>query len=126
MRHVLVIEDHYLFAQVVADIALCAGASSVAIAEDEEAALTLARDHRPWLILADVKLGEGGRGPRAVCRIRQECGPVPTIFITAWPDDLAAHNGPAAIISKPITVDQLTSMFNTMVREIPPNRVSHH
>ncbi|WP_375288630.1 response regulator [Sphingomonas sp.] len=125
MRHVLVIEDQYLFAQLVADIALVAGASSVAIAENEEAAVELARNHRPWLILSDLKL-RNGRGTSAVERIRAACGPVPTIYITAWPDDLHTDNGPAAIIRKPITVDQLTSVFDTMVAQIPPNRVACH
>ena len=125
MRHVLVIEDQFLFAQVVADIAMCAGASSVAIAEDEDDAVKLARDHRPWLILCDLKL-RNGRGTSAVERIRASCGPVPTIYITAWPEDLDAATGPAAVIRKPITVDQLTSVFDTMVEQIPPNRVSRH
>lgn len=126
MRHVLVIEDTWLFAQLVADVALCAGASSVAIADSEESAVELARAHRPFLILSDVDLCEGGRGPDAVIRIREEHGPVPTIFITGVPVDPDSLDGAAAVLAKPVTVDRLIDAFNQAVGRRPAARPGLH
>lgn len=120
MRHVLVIEDQWLFAQVVADIAICAGASSVAIAETEDEAVFQARAHMPWIILCDVDLRGGGRGPNAVGRIHREFGPVPAIFITGGPEDPAAMRCAAAILTKPVSPNQLLATFRSVADLIPP------
>jgi CheY-like chemotaxis protein len=124
MRHVLVIEDQWLFAQVMADIALCAGASSVAIADTEDQALVLARIQLPALILSDVDLQDGGRGPNAVGRIHQEFGPVPAIFITGAPRDAQTLDYASAILVKPISPNQLLMTFRDVIHwSAPPGAV---
>ncbi len=126
MRHVLVIEDQWLFAQFVADVAMCAGASSVAIADTEDRAIVLARQHRPAVILCDVDLREGGRGPDAVGRIHREVGPAPAIFITGNPNDTGALRHAAAILAKPVSPDQLMETLRDIVRRLPARRWAVH
>lgn len=122
MRHVLVIEDQFLFAQLMADVALCAGASSVAIAEDEDGAVALAREHVPFLILSDLHLDKGGKGTRAVNRIQQEFGPIPAIYVTGRPDDLGDDTGAAAVLRKPVTPDHLLDVLQRVASRTPARR----
>lgn len=126
MRHVLVIEDRWLLAQVVADVALCAGATSVAIAQTEEEALALAREHKPAVILCDVDLRAGGRCPDAVERIHREFGPVPAIFITATPDDADALLYGTKILTKPISANELLETVGAIVEHLPARRAVIH
>ena len=86
MCHVLVIEDEPLIAMHVADIAGMRG-TSTELAEFKEAALIAARHMMPAVIVSDVDLKQGGRGPIAVATIRNELGPVPVIFVTGTPED---------------------------------------
>ena len=65
-------------------------------------AVEIAREHRPWLILADINLGAGGDGASAVSRIvRHHRAPV--IFVTAYPERLLTGEAmePAFVITKP-------------------------
>ncbi len=126
MRHVLVIEDQWLFAQFVADVAMCAGASSVAIADTADAAVELAHQHTPAVILCDVDLRAGGRGPDAVGRIHREVGPAPAIFITGNPKDAGALRHAAAILAKPVSPDQLLETFREIVQRLPARRTAAH
>lgn len=119
MRHVLVIEDQMLFAQVVADVAMCAGASSVAIADSADEAVALSRAHRPFLIFSDIDLQAGGHGPDAVCRIRRELGPIPAIFVTGTARSVETLDGAAAILLKPVSPNELITTFNEVLAQAP-------
>lgn len=110
MRHVIVIEDNQIIGSLMADLALEYGASSVAIAVNEEEAVALARSHKPHLIVSDVDLCEGGRGPMAVMRIHAELGSIPAIFVTREPDDNDARRL-GITLSKPITGTQFGIAF---------------
>lgn len=99
---ILVIEDEPVIALDLKRLVETCGHRVVGIASSEAAAVRLAAEKRPGLILADINLGRGGDGSHAVARI-QEVMSVPVIFVTAYPERLLTAEGvePAFIISKP-------------------------
>lgn len=110
MCHVLIIEDDWMIADHMAQIASQAGATSYELAHSESEAMTCALARRPSVILSDVNLGDGN-GPRAVEAIRQEMGLMPVIFITATPDACDPCHYAAAVLPKPVSANRLTREF---------------
>jgi CheY-like chemotaxis protein len=110
MCHVLVIEDEWIIAEHVAEIAREAGATSIDMAETEQDAIEVARLRPPAVILSDVNLAQG-TGPGAVAVIRAEMGPLPVIFITGTPDDCDHYDYAAAVLSKPLAPQEITAAF---------------
>jgi CheY-like chemotaxis protein len=99
---VLVIEDEPVIALDLKRLVETCGHRVIGIASSEAAAMRLAAEKQPGLILADINLGRGGDGSHAVARI-QLMMKVPVIFVTAYPERLLTAEGvePAFIISKP-------------------------
>ena len=99
---ILVIEDEPVIAMDLKRLVETCGHRVVGVAASEAAAVRLASEKRPGLILADINLGRGGDGSHAVARI-QQLMTVPVIFVTAYPERLLTAEGvePAFIISKP-------------------------
>ena len=99
---ILVIEDEPIIALDLKRLVETCGHRVVGIAASEAAAVRIATEKRPGLILADINLGRGGDGSHAVARIQQTMT-VPVIFVTAYPERLLTAEGvePAFIISKP-------------------------
>lgn len=99
---VLIIEDEPLIAMDLRILVQQCGHRVVGLAASEDAALQLAEQHHPGLILADINLGRGGDGMNAVRRILR-ISHVPVIFITAYPQKLLTAEGlePAFVINKP-------------------------
>ncbi|RVT92028.1 response regulator [Rhodovarius crocodyli] len=99
---VLIIEDEPLIAMDLRILVQQCGHRVVGLAASEDAAIQLAAQHRPGLILADINLGRGGDGMNAVRRILRTSH-VPVIFITAYPQKLLTAEGlePAFVINKP-------------------------
>lgn len=109
MRHVLIIEDEYFIAEFMAWMAEINGAETTSIVASEGSAITSATNRMPDLILSDVNLASGGRGPRAVERIRAELGEVPVIFVTASPEDCSMCDYASAILDKPVQPERLAA-----------------
>jgi CheY-like chemotaxis protein len=99
---IMVIEDEPIIAMDIRQLVESCGHNVVGIASGEAEAVSMARELKPGLILADVNLGPGGDGISAVQRILQEQD-TPVIFVTAYPERLltAEQLEPAFIISKP-------------------------
>lgn len=110
MCHVLVIEDEPLIADVICDILTMSGATSFDIAPTQRQAVALAARNRPAVITSDVRLREG-HGPQAVDEIHVLSGAIPTIFITAIPDECTSCDHAIEIISKPFTCYTLQQAF---------------
>lgn len=114
MCHALVIEDEFLIADYVAELAGEAGATSIDFAETERDAVAAARERRPDIILSDVNLLVG-TGTSAIQKIREEFGHVPVIFITANPD--ACNGSPqtaAIVLVKPIRQEDFMRAFSRL------------
>lgn len=113
MCHALVIEDEFLIADYVAELAGEAGATSVDFAETERDAVAAARERRPDIILSDVNLLVGS-GPSAIMKIQNEIGDVPVIFITATPDAARLRQPSAVVLVKPIRQEDFFQAFSQL------------
>lgn len=105
MCHALIIEDEPVIAFHIGDVVEEAGAKSIAFAQTELEAVSAAMEHKPDIIVSDVKLLTGS-GPEAVTSIRLRIGRVPAIFVTGNPEELDGydHDG---IMEKPFEADRL-------------------
>lgn len=110
MCHTLIIEDDWLIAEHISDIATRAGALSVEVVATEADAVSAAMARRPEMILSDVKLATG-TGPAAVFEIRQRLGAIPVIFITGTPEACDPCDYAAAVLEKPIDEKMITTHF---------------
>ncbi|GAA0463314.1 response regulator [Sphingomonas molluscorum] len=115
MCHVLVIEDEWLIAEYVCELALSAGATSIDQAATQSDAVAAATKNPPAVILSEVQLAEG-TGPLAVVEIMEQLGDVPVIFITGTPEACEPCHYAAAILSKPIDPHEVVGAF----RKIAP------
>ena len=99
---VLIIEDEPVIAMDIQDVVQRCGHIVAGIAHTESDAVRMAEELRPGLILADINLGAGGDGMKAVGRILQIFR-APVIFVTAYPERLLTGNKeePSFIITKP-------------------------
>lgn len=113
MCHVLVIEDDFLIADYIVQLVEDAGATSVAQAVTQQEAIDQARQHRPELIMSDVKLIEG-TGPLAVQAIHEELGPIPVIFVTGTPEACEPCDAPAVVLTKPINEREIVHHFRQL------------
>ena len=90
------------------------GATSFAIANTQDGAITAAVSQRPDVITSDVKLVQG-TGPLAVEAIRMELGPIPVIFITGTPAECQPCDPPGKVVSKPIKSSDLAKAFHDAI-----------
>jgi two-component system, response regulator PdtaR len=110
MCHTLIIEDEWIIAELMGDWAEEAGARSVAYASTEDDAVAEALAHPPSFIISDVRLIEG-TGPRAVARICDRLGAIPTMFVTGTPNECDPCDDAVAILSKPASSSDVIATF---------------
>jgi len=105
---ILVIEDEPVIALDIAALVSDLGHKVVGIASSQKEAITMAREFKPGLILADIDLGSGGSGLIAVTEILQSAT-VPVIFVTAYPERLLTGERPEPtyLVTKPFESDTL-------------------
>jgi CheY-like chemotaxis protein len=111
--HALIVEDNFLLADHVAELAEAAGATSFDYAETENDAVEAACARRPDIILSDVHLLIGN-GPAAVASIQAKIGPVAVIFITANPADCVPCDPPIVVMEKPVRALDFTREFTRL------------
>ena len=111
---VMVIEDETIIAMDLKGIVQAMGHEVTGIARTHSAAIQLAAEARPDLILADIQLADGSSGVDAVNELLGSLGDIPVIFITAFPERLLTGDRPepAFLISKPYTEDQVSSALS--------------
>lgn len=114
MCHVLIIEDEWLLAIVAGDLAKKGGATSVAYAASERAAIAAAHAVKPDVIVSDVRLREG-TGPGAVLSIIESLGPIPVIFVTAVPEECGGAPR-VSVLNKPMDPTEFLSTFAAVAR----------
>jgi CheY-like chemotaxis protein len=109
---ILIIEDEPVIAMDIAGIIRQAGHRVLGIATTRDEAVAMARATSPGLILADIKLADASSGIKAVDDIvdsrlaeRPGGGPIPVIFITAFPERLLNDERvePSLLITKPFS-----------------------
>ena len=108
---VLVIEDEAIIAMDLQDIVADMGHAITGVARTHKAAVSLAKEERPDLILSDIQLADGSSGIDAVNDILAALADIPVIFITAFPERLLTGERPepAFVITKPYSEEQVRS-----------------
>jgi two-component system, response regulator PdtaR len=117
---IVIVEDDVLFAQALTGLVGDLGYRVLATAGTEEGAVRVVSEHRPDVVLMDVKL-MGGNGLRAASTIRQT-SQVPIVFCTSYADDNAIQTtvqllGRAVLISKPFDEDELADLLANAVKQ---------
>jgi CheY-like chemotaxis protein len=99
---VLIIEDEPLISSHIEAIVEDMGHRVVAVASTAAQASAAYAEHRPGLVLADIQLADGSSGLTAVADILA-MGPIPIIFITAFPEKLLTGERPepSFLVAKP-------------------------
>lgn len=108
---IMIIEDEAIIAMDLKGIVQAMGHEVTGVARTHGAAIELAHEARPDLILADIQLADGSSGIDAVTELLPELGDLPVIFITAFPERLLTGERPepAFLISKPYSEEQVRS-----------------
>lgn len=99
--HALIIEDESLIAMSIEGILEDCGFTSFDVVSSTEQAIAAARLRCPELITADVQLNPGC----GIDAVDQICGgpPIPVIFITGSPSQVASRKPNHPLIVKPFT-----------------------
>jgi CheY-like chemotaxis protein/DNA-directed RNA polymerase specialized sigma24 family protein len=105
---VLVVEDEPVIALDIATSLEGNGHTVVGIATTHRQAVALSRQHRPDLILADIRLADESSGLEAVHEILREAE-LPVVFVTAYPERLltGTRPEPTFLVTKPFDADTL-------------------
>ena len=111
---VMIIEDEAIIALDLQSIVADMGHAIIGVARTRDAAVAIAREERPDLILADIQLADKSSGIDAVNDILGAGEDIPVIFITAFPERLLTGERPepAFLISKPYREDQVRSAIS--------------
>ena len=104
--HALIIEDEPIIAMSIEGILGDCGFTSFDVASSSEEAIRAAELRRPALITADGQLRPGS----GIDAVNVICGgsPIPVIFITATPSDVASRMPHHPLIVKPFTSEAVT------------------
>jgi CheY-like chemotaxis protein/DNA-directed RNA polymerase specialized sigma24 family protein len=123
---VLIIEDETVIAMDVAVTVRSAGHTVVGVGATFKEAVSLAEQHLPDLVLADIHLKGGDSGIDAVEKILRGMT-VPVIFITGFPEALLTGKKvePAFVITKPFDPETLTAAIGQALSFKPPGRKGH-
>jgi len=115
------VEDDYLVALQFENALTEAGFDVVDIASTAAEAVQLVPDHRPHLVLMDIRLAGPHDGIHAATEIFDRFG-IRCIFISAFSDAQtqarATHVRPLGWLAKPIHDDKLVAAVDAALREI--------
>jgi DNA-binding response OmpR family regulator len=110
--HALIVEDDPIIVTVVEAILRKNGYTSFDFAVSVDGAVAAAKVRSPDLITSDVRLSPGN----GVDAIEQICSdtPVPVIFITATPGDIADRMPQYQVLRKPFGADALEAALTNL------------
>jgi DNA-directed RNA polymerase specialized sigma24 family protein len=113
---VLIIEDETFIAMDLEGLVENLGHRVLGVARTHSAALALAKNKRPGLILADIQLADGSSGLDAVNELLQSFE-VPVIFITAYPERFLTGERPepAFLIAKPFQPSTVSAVISQVL-----------
>jgi len=119
----LVVEDEFFIAEMLRDMLEDMGIEVCAIAEDTQGAIAAAQQHRPDIILMDVRLKGQEDGVDAALAIYRFLPGSPILFITGSREqstvDRINEDHPAGLLYKPFRADRLQAKVRELL-EHPP------
>ena len=109
---ILIIEDEPLTAAHLAEVVQSLGHEVSGIARTHDAALKLAQNRKPDLILSDIQLADGSSGVEAVNEILGQLE-APVIFVTGHPEMLltGTRPEPTFLIAKPFSAETVKAVI---------------
>ena len=109
---VLIIEDEPIIALDLTRLVRELGHRVAATAATRDEAVAAAREHKPGLVLADIRLADGSSGMEAASEILKSFN-IPVIFITAFPEHLLTGERPepAFLITKPFREEAVKALI---------------
>ncbi len=125
---VLIIEDEQIVASDIAQIVQDMGHRVAGIAASQTDAVALAERLKPGLVLADIRLEDGGDGIAAAHTIL-EAYSVPIVFVTGYPERLLTGSGlePAFVVAKPFDDEALkVTIAHALVTYASPDDAHRH
>jgi DNA-directed RNA polymerase specialized sigma24 family protein len=110
---VLIIEDEALIAMDLEHLVEDLGHRVIGVARTHSKAVSIAKAHRPGLILADIHLADNSSGLDAVNELLRTFE-VPVIFITAYPERFLTGERPepAFLIAKPFQPSAVSAVIS--------------
>ena len=110
---VMIIEDETFIAMDLEGLVESLGHRVLGVARTHSAAVALAKQKRPGLILADIQLADGSSGLDAVNELLKSFE-VPVIFITAYPERFLTGERPepAFLIAKPFQPSTVSAVIS--------------
>jgi CheY-like chemotaxis protein/DNA-directed RNA polymerase specialized sigma24 family protein len=113
---VLIVEDEAMIALDLKDLVNELGHTVVGIATTCDDAIRMANQHRPELVLTDIKLADGSSGVDAALGILKDFD-VPVIFITAYPEYLLTGERPEPtyFLAKPFSRDAVRAVIGQVL-----------
>jgi two-component system, response regulator PdtaR len=117
----LIVEDDYLIASQMEDALQEAGFEVTGVANSAEEALALAQEHRPGLVVMDIRLQGTRDGIDAALELFATLG-IRCVFATAHHDERARTRAAAACplgwLPKPYTMRSLVAVLRKAVRDL--------
>ncbi|MEM7689312.1 MAG: response regulator [Pseudomonadota bacterium] len=112
-ERILVIEDEMLIALDLKDMVETLGHEVIEIVHNHQEAVRAAKEHKPGLILADIKLARDSSGIEAVAEILASFA-VPVVFVTAFPERLLTGEQiePAFLVTKPFQPESIRAALS--------------
>jgi DNA-directed RNA polymerase specialized sigma24 family protein/CheY-like chemotaxis protein len=113
---VLIVEDEAMIALDLKALVNELGHTVVGIATTRDDAIRMARQHRPELVLTDIKLADGSSGVDAAVGILKMFD-VPVIFITAYPEYLLTGERPEPtyFLTKPFSREAVRAVIGQVL-----------
>lgn len=113
LADVLIIEDEPFIALDLETLVTDMGHHVIDVARTHKEALAIIREHKPGLILSDIRLADGSSGLEAVNELLQDSS-VPVIFITAYPERFLTGDKPepAFLVTKPYLPETIKALIN--------------
>jgi PAS domain S-box-containing protein len=115
---ILIVEDERIIAQDLQQTLLQLGYASCGVAADGEEALVMAREHRPDVVLMDIRIRGALDGIGTAERLRAEID-VPVVYLTAHADSAtlarAKQTGPYGYLLKPVKPAELRSVLEVSI-----------
>ena len=113
---VLIIEDETFIAMDLEGLVENLGHHVLGVARTHTAAVALAKNNKPGLILADIQLADGSSGLDAVNELLKTFE-VPVIFITAYPERFLTGERPepAFLIAKPFQPATVSAVISQVL-----------
>jgi CheY-like chemotaxis protein len=128
-RNILVIEDNELNMKLMRGV-FRIGNYQIIEAFDAETGIRLAREHLPFLILMDIQLpGMDGLKATQIIKADPELKDIPVVALTGFAmqgdEEKAIESGCDGYITKPINVQEVLDIINSLCNGGTPNKQQH-